>query len=42
MTVQVLERSDVQLDPAWASLTGIHGGYLAAVAINAARAVVGD
>ena len=25
---------DVQLDPAWASLIGVHGGYLAAVAIN--------
>ena len=30
------------LDEAWSSLTGVHGGYLSAVAIRAAEAVVGD
>ncbi len=30
------------LDPAWASLSGIHGGYLTALAIKAAQAVIGD
>ncbi len=32
----------VHLDAAWSSLTGMHGGYLSAVAIRAAEAVVGD
>ncbi len=32
----------VDLDPAWASLIGVHGGYLAAVAIKAAQLVAGD
>jgi hypothetical protein len=31
-----------QLDPAWSSLIGMHGGYLAALAIKAAQMVVGD
>jgi hypothetical protein len=30
------------LDDAWASLIGVHGGYLAAINIAAAQAVVGD
>ena len=33
---------DVYLDPVWASLIGLHGGYLAAVAIKAAQIVAGD
>jgi acyl-CoA thioesterase len=32
----------VNLDSAWSSLVGMHGGYLSAVAIRAAQAVVGD
>jgi acyl-CoA thioesterase len=32
----------VRLDPAWSSLIGMHGGYLAAVAIKAAEIVAGD
>ena len=35
-------RFTAQLDPAWASLIGMHGGYLVAVAIKAAGLVVGD
>jgi acyl-CoA thioesterase len=35
-------RFTVHLDPAWSSLIGVHGGYLAAVAIRAAQIVVGD
>ena len=35
-------RFTVHLDEAWSSLTGMHGGYLTAVAIRAAEAVVGD
>ncbi|MEP7201819.1 MAG: thioesterase family protein [Ilumatobacteraceae bacterium] len=34
-------RFTAQLDPLWASLVGVHGGYLAAVAIKAAEIVVG-
>jgi hypothetical protein len=30
------------LDPAWSSLVGMHGGYLASLAIKAAETVVGD
>jgi acyl-CoA thioesterase len=30
------------LAPAWSSLVGMHGGYLTALAIKAAEAVVGD
>jgi acyl-CoA thioesterase len=32
----------VDLDEAWLSLVGMHGGYLSAIAIRAAEAVVGD
>ena len=35
-------RFTVDLDAAWSSLVGVHGGYLAALAINAAEAFVGD
>ncbi|MDP9464019.1 MAG: thioesterase family protein [Actinomycetota bacterium] len=35
-------RFSVYLDPAWSSLVGVHGGYLAALAIKAAQVVVGD
>ena len=35
-------RFEVQLDPAWSSLTGMHGGYLAAIAILAGQSAVGD
>jgi acyl-CoA thioesterase len=35
-------RFDVHLDPVWASLIGLHGGYLAAVTIKAAQIVAGD
>jgi hypothetical protein len=31
-----------QLDPAWSSLIGMHGGYLAALAIKAAQIVLDD
>lgn len=36
------ERTEVDLDPAWSSLTGIHGGHLSSVAVKAAAALVGD
>jgi Thioesterase-like superfamily len=32
----------VELDPAWSSLVGMHGGYLAAIVIKAAQTVAGD
>ncbi len=35
-------RFHVLLDPAWSSLMGVHGGYLAAVAILAAQTSTGD
>src|SRR6476659_1236784 len=35
-------RFGVDLDPAWSSLVGIHGGYLSAIVINAAHRVAGD
>jgi acyl-coenzyme A thioesterase PaaI-like protein len=35
-------RFSVDLDPAWSSLIGVHGGYLAAIAIKAAQIVAGD
>jgi hypothetical protein len=35
-------RFAVQLDAAWSSLVGVHGGYLAAIAIKAAQHVVGE
>jgi hypothetical protein len=34
-------RFSVHLDDAWSSLVGVHGGYLAAIAIKAAQLVVG-
>lgn len=34
------ERFEVELDPSWSSLVGIHGGYLAAIAIKAAHRIV--
>ena len=33
------DRFEVELDPSWSSLVGIHGGYLAAIAIKAAERV---
>jgi hypothetical protein len=33
---------NVHLDPAWSSLVGMHGGYLAAIVIRAAEIVSGD
>ena len=36
------DRFSIDLDPVWSSLVGMHGGYLVAVAIRAAQAVVGD
>lgn len=35
-------RYGIELDPAWSSLRGIHGGYLAAIAIGAAETVDPD
>jgi len=35
------DRFEVQLDPSWSSLVGIHGGYLAAISIKAAHRVAG-
>jgi len=35
-------RFDAHLDRAWSSLVGIHGGYLTAIAINAAQVAAGD
>jgi acyl-CoA thioesterase len=35
-------RFGADLDPAWSSLVGIHGGYLTAIAIRAAQRVVGE
>ena len=32
----------VDLDESWSSLTGVHGGHVASLAVDAARAVVGD
>jgi hypothetical protein len=32
----------IDLDPLWSSLIGMHGGYLVAVAVRAAQAIVGD
>ena len=38
----VLGEFSIDLDSAWSSLMGMHGGYLAAVAISAASKVAGD
>lgn len=35
-------RFAIQLDEAWSSLVGVHGGYLAALVIRAAQIVAGD
>jgi len=32
----------VQLDPGWSSLVGVHGGYMCALAVRGAGALVGD
>jgi acyl-CoA thioesterase len=33
---------DVELDAGWSSLVGVHGGYMCALAVRGAEAVVGD
>jgi Acyl-CoA thioesterase N-terminal domain/Acyl-CoA thioesterase C-terminal domain len=35
-------RFGIELDPLWSSLIGMHGGYLVAVAVKAAQAIIGD